>query len=125
MYIYLQNQKKRVFLQNFFFPPLYRNTKQTKKLNPGDTRVHTKLKILIQFDCPLTFKVPFKETSKVFFFLILHYIITFHYYITLPKHIQHSDTIITHYLNMFDIFILFYLNSTFIYLTFIYLIFYS
>nr|CAG8529135.1 11787_t:CDS:10 [Entrophospora candida] len=56
--------RQRAFLQNFFFPPLYRNTEHTKRLKFGDTRLHTSLKIQIQFDCPFTFKVPFKENSK-------------------------------------------------------------
>ncbi|CAG8645156.1 2250_t:CDS:10, partial [Gigaspora margarita] len=56
--------RQRTILQNFFFPPLYRNSEQTKKLSPGQTRLHTSFKILVQFNSPVTLRVPLREISK-------------------------------------------------------------
>ncbi|CAG8439893.1 14436_t:CDS:10 [Funneliformis mosseae] len=56
--------RQRSILQNFFFPPVYRNGEQTKKLSPGQDRLHTSLKILIQFKGQVTLRIPLKEASK-------------------------------------------------------------
>ncbi|RIA94532.1 hypothetical protein C1645_873391 [Glomus cerebriforme] len=56
--------RQRSILQNFFFPPIYRNAKQTKKLSPGQDRIHTSLKISIQFDDQVTLRIPMREPSK-------------------------------------------------------------
>ncbi|CAG8842043.1 15610_t:CDS:2, partial [Racocetra persica] len=56
--------RQRTVLQNFFFPPLYRNSEPTRKLSPGQTRLHTSFKVLVQFNDPVTLRVPLRETSK-------------------------------------------------------------
>ncbi|CAG8634606.1 24795_t:CDS:10, partial [Dentiscutata erythropus] len=56
--------RQRTILQNFFFPPLYRNSEQTKKLSPGQTRLHTSFRVFVQFDGPVTLRVPLREISK-------------------------------------------------------------
>ncbi|CAI2166467.1 8487_t:CDS:10 [Funneliformis geosporum] len=56
--------RQRCILQNFFSPPVYRNGEQTKKLSPGQDRLHTSLKILIQFKGQVTLRIPLKEASK-------------------------------------------------------------
>ncbi|CAG8636709.1 44615_t:CDS:2 [Gigaspora margarita] len=48
----------------FFFSPLYRNSDQTKKLTPEQTRLHTSFKILVQFNSPVILRVPLREISK-------------------------------------------------------------
>ncbi|CAG8494033.1 15222_t:CDS:10, partial [Acaulospora morrowiae] len=56
--------RQRALLQNFFFPPLYRNSKPFKKLSPGQDRLHTLLKIYIQFNDTTTLRIPLREASK-------------------------------------------------------------
>ncbi|CAB4400532.1 unnamed protein product [Rhizophagus irregularis] len=56
--------RQRSILQNFFFPPIYRNANQTKKLSPGQDRIHTTFKIFIQFEDQVTLRIPTKEPSK-------------------------------------------------------------
>ncbi|CAG8497267.1 4277_t:CDS:10 [Ambispora leptoticha] len=56
--------RQRVLLQNFFFPPLYRSSIKTKPLEYGQDRLHTMLKLLIQFDTDTILRIPTRETSK-------------------------------------------------------------
>ncbi|CAG8500632.1 1907_t:CDS:10 [Paraglomus brasilianum] len=56
--------RQRVQLQNFFFPPLYRNSEKTKMLSPGDDRLHTALKISIIFKTETVIRIPTREASK-------------------------------------------------------------
>ncbi|CAG8472716.1 9921_t:CDS:10 [Diversispora eburnea] len=57
--------RQRVLLQNFFFPPLYRNSEPTKMLCPGQDRIHTSLKLLFQFAGTVTINIPTREASKM------------------------------------------------------------
>jgi hypothetical protein len=52
-------------LQDFFFPSAYRDQQKTARLRPGDTRLHTELKLDISFSGDTNFKVPTREPSKV------------------------------------------------------------
>ncbi|RHZ51053.1 hypothetical protein Glove_485g16 [Diversispora epigaea] len=57
--------RQRALLQNFFFPPLYRNSEPTKMLCPGQNRIHTSLKFLFQFVGTVTLNIPTREASKM------------------------------------------------------------
>lgn len=54
----------RVLLQNFFFPPTYRNWEKTPLCQPGQSRLHTAFKLLVQFDGENTIRIPTREPSK-------------------------------------------------------------
>lgn len=52
-------------IQQAFTPTTFYDQKSTLKLRPGDQRVHTALKIFVEFSEGTTFRVPTRETSKV------------------------------------------------------------
>jgi hypothetical protein len=55
----------RAELQRAFFPPAYRNSEVTAKLNPGDKRVWSALHIFLELRDETTLHIPFREAAKV------------------------------------------------------------
>lgn len=56
--------RQRVAIQNAFFPPAYFDTEITQSLRAGDRRLHTALKIFMDFSQTTTFRLPSREASK-------------------------------------------------------------
>ncbi|KAK4047646.1 Macrophage colony-stimulating factor 1 receptor [Microbotryomycetes sp. JL201] len=56
--------KQRVFLQQAFTPTTYFNAVQTPVLAPGDLRVHTHLRVFVEFTEETIFRIPTREPSK-------------------------------------------------------------
>jgi hypothetical protein len=56
--------RQRTAIQGAFFPPAFFNTEATGKLQPGDRRLHTALKIFLDFSQTTTFRLPTREPSK-------------------------------------------------------------
>lgn len=51
-------------LQQAFIPATFYNATQTEKLKPGDLRIHTALKVFVEFSDGATLRIPLRETSK-------------------------------------------------------------
>ncbi|KAI3619034.1 fermentation associated protein [Moniliophthora roreri] len=56
--------RQRVELQRAFFPPTYQNPEPTVRLEPGDQRLWTALKVFIEFRDQVDLHIPFREASK-------------------------------------------------------------
>ncbi|KAM0790005.1 hypothetical protein ACM66B_005335 [Microbotryomycetes sp. NB124-2] len=56
--------KQRVHLQQAFTPATYFNAVQTPMLKPGDQRVHTHLRVFVEFTQETIFRIPTREPSK-------------------------------------------------------------
>ncbi|EEB91632.1 hypothetical protein MPER_09982, partial [Moniliophthora perniciosa FA553] len=56
--------RQRVELQRAFFPPTYQNLEPTARLEPGDQRLWTALKVFIEFRDQVDLHIPFREASK-------------------------------------------------------------
>lgn len=52
-------------LQRTFFPPTYQDAECTRRLQPGDQRVWTALKVFVELRDDTTLHIPFREASKV------------------------------------------------------------
>lgn len=61
--------RQRAHLQRAFFPPIYSDSIPSTRLKAGDTRVWTALKLYVEFTDGATLLLPFREASKVVFFL--------------------------------------------------------
>ena len=55
----------RVELQRAFFPLTYRDMEVSPPLIPGDKRMWTEMRVLIELRGCTTFYIPFREPSKV------------------------------------------------------------
>ncbi|GAA5833329.1 hypothetical protein JCM11251_005205 [Rhodosporidiobolus azoricus] len=56
--------RQRVKLQSAFMPATYFNGLETPKLLPGDQRMHTALKVFVEFSEGATMRIPTREASK-------------------------------------------------------------
>ncbi|GAA6038491.1 hypothetical protein JCM8097_004593 [Rhodosporidiobolus ruineniae] len=56
--------RQRASLQSAFMPATYFNGLETPKLQPGDQRMHTALKVFVEFSEGATMRVPTREASK-------------------------------------------------------------
>ncbi|KAK7053326.1 Macrophage colony-stimulating factor 1 receptor [Paramarasmius palmivorus] len=56
--------RQRAELQRAFFPPTYQNLDPTTRLEPGDQRLWTALKVFIEFRDQVDLHIPFREASK-------------------------------------------------------------
>ena len=56
--------RQRAELQRLFTPASLFDAKPSERLEPGDARVHTSLKIFIEFSAPTVVRVPTREPSK-------------------------------------------------------------
>ncbi|KAK1218471.1 Macrophage colony-stimulating factor 1 receptor [Marasmius sp. AFHP31] len=56
--------RQRAELQRAFFPPTYQDATPTAKLQPGDQRLWTSLKVFIEFRGDVQLHIPFREASK-------------------------------------------------------------
>lgn len=52
-------------LQQTFFPPHFADATSSHRLKPGDTRMWTCMKVLIELRDGVTLQLPFREASKV------------------------------------------------------------
>lgn len=57
--------RQRAILQQVFFPPSFIDTVPTTPLRPGDPRVWTCLKVLVELRDGVMLQIPFREPSKV------------------------------------------------------------
>jgi len=57
--------RQRAKIQSAFLPATYFNGLETPKLKPGDKRMHTALKVYVEFSDGATLRVPTRESSKV------------------------------------------------------------
>lgn len=55
----------RAILQHTFFPPSFTDASPTPPLRPGDARLWTHMKILVELRDGVTLQIPFREPSKV------------------------------------------------------------
>lgn len=56
--------RQRVDLQKAFFPAGYFDSEPTSRLRPGDRRLHSALKIFVDFSQTVSLRVPTRESSK-------------------------------------------------------------
>ncbi|KAI9798499.1 MAG: hypothetical protein M1833_004766 [Piccolia ochrophora] len=56
--------RQRMGLQSIFFPNSYKNAKPARPLRPGQPRVSTKFKILVELEEYTTLRIPTREHSK-------------------------------------------------------------
>ncbi|GAA5906531.1 hypothetical protein JCM8208_000472 [Rhodotorula glutinis] len=56
--------RQRAKIQSAFLPATYFNGLETPKLKPGDQRMHTALKVYVEFSDGATLRVPTRESSK-------------------------------------------------------------
>ncbi len=56
--------RQRADLQAIFFPTLYKDSVPEKRLKPGDTRVSTFFKLVVQIEEQVTLGIPTREESK-------------------------------------------------------------
>ncbi|GJE95456.1 hypothetical protein PsYK624_116400 [Phanerochaete sordida] len=56
--------RQRVLLQHVFFPPSFTDMAATTPLRPGDPRVWTCMKVLIELRDGVMLQIPFRESSK-------------------------------------------------------------
>ncbi|GAA5841695.1 hypothetical protein JCM9279_000733 [Rhodotorula babjevae] len=56
--------RQRAKIQSAFLPATYFNGLETPKLKPGDKRMHTALKVYVEFSDGATLRVPTRESSK-------------------------------------------------------------
>ena len=56
--------RQRTYLQSFFFPSLSADAIVPAKLQPGDTRISTVFKVVIELDREVTLRIPTREESK-------------------------------------------------------------
>lgn len=56
--------RQRAELQRVFFPATYQNGTKTAKLNPGDKRIWTSLRVFIELRDSTMLHIPFREPSK-------------------------------------------------------------
>lgn len=57
--------RQRAKLQQAFIPATFLNGLETPRLRPGDQRLHTALKVFVEFSEGATIRVPTREPSKV------------------------------------------------------------
>lgn len=57
--------RQRTALQKVFTPTTFNNYSVTPKLRPGDERMHTALKVFVEFSDRVTLRIPTREASKV------------------------------------------------------------
>jgi hypothetical protein len=55
----------RAELQRIFFPPTYHDTEPTRRLEHGDNRMWTAMRVFVEFRGGTTLYIPFREASKV------------------------------------------------------------
>ncbi len=60
--------KHRILLQTFFFPWAYQDEIKTPPLKPGDQRIASELRMNFYFVDESTWRIPIRETSKVWLF---------------------------------------------------------
>ena len=58
-------------LQQIFYPTNFADVVPHGRLKPGDMRMWTCLKILVELRDGVTLQIPFRETSKVCFIMII------------------------------------------------------
>lgn len=56
--------RQRADIQRVFFPSACKDAAPSKHLGPGEPRVYTEFKLLVQFDEETTLRVPIREESK-------------------------------------------------------------
>ncbi|GJN87915.1 hypothetical protein Rhopal_000870-T1 [Rhodotorula paludigena] len=56
--------RQRAKIQSAFLPATYFNGLETPRLKPGDQRLHTALKVLVEFSDGATVRIPTREPSK-------------------------------------------------------------
>ncbi|KAK0486085.1 hypothetical protein IW261DRAFT_776549 [Armillaria novae-zelandiae] len=56
--------RQRGHLQRVFFPPTFHDAEETHRLQPGDQRLWTNLRIFIELRGATTLHIPFREASK-------------------------------------------------------------
>ncbi|SJK97794.1 uncharacterized protein ARMOST_01049 [Armillaria ostoyae] len=56
--------RQRGHLQRVFFPPTFHDAEETRRLQPGDQRLWTNLRIFIELRDATTLHIPFREASK-------------------------------------------------------------
>lgn len=56
--------RQRVFLQNMFFPRVYRTATPSLRLEPGRDRVPTKFKLFVELSSSTILRIPTREGSK-------------------------------------------------------------
>ncbi|KAL1748805.1 hypothetical protein HDZ31DRAFT_59984 [Schizophyllum fasciatum] len=56
--------RQRAELQKVFFPATYQNGARTSKLNPGDKRLWTSLRVFVELRDSTMLHIPFREPSK-------------------------------------------------------------
>lgn len=56
--------RQRADIQRFFFPGLCKDAVPARPLNPGDWRIPTQFKLLVEMDDATTLRIPIREESK-------------------------------------------------------------
>ncbi|KAH7888759.1 hypothetical protein F5I97DRAFT_2055646 [Phlebopus sp. FC_14] len=56
--------RQRLHLQRTFFPPTYRDSQVSQRLEPGDRRIWTAMKVFIELREETSLNLPFREASK-------------------------------------------------------------
>lgn len=56
--------RQRADLQAVFFPPLYKDVTPARRLLPGESRVSTVLKIVLEIEQQISLRIPTREDSK-------------------------------------------------------------
>ncbi|KAK0484381.1 hypothetical protein EDD18DRAFT_1361385 [Armillaria luteobubalina] len=56
--------RQRGHLQRIFFPPTLHDAEETRRLQPGDQRLWTNLRVFIELRDATTLHIPFREVSK-------------------------------------------------------------
>ncbi|CAZ86039.1 unnamed protein product [Tuber melanosporum] len=56
--------RQRVFLQNMFFPRVFKTSTPAKRLTPGQDRIPTKFKLFVELSSSTILRVPTREESK-------------------------------------------------------------
>lgn len=59
------NNRSRGELQRTFFPPVYSDTQETQRLEPGDQRVWTAMRVFVELRGETSLHIPLRESSKV------------------------------------------------------------